>query len=123
MLTIKFSVTAEMKLFNIFVGVLYAGLMITNDGIKILEYNCRFGDPETEVILPLLESDLFSIISSCCDGTLEKEEIKWKKDLTAVGVVMASSGYPDTPKKGQVITGNYPHFVSTRSLIRLFTKL
>ncbi|XP_044758576.1 trifunctional purine biosynthetic protein adenosine-3 [Coccinella septempunctata] len=88
-----------------YVGVLYAGLMITSDGIKILEYNCRFGDPETEVILPLLESDLYSIISSCCDGTLDKSEIRWKEGLTAVGVVMASCGYPGTPKKGQEITG------------------
>ncbi|KAL3273731.1 hypothetical protein HHI36_015160 [Cryptolaemus montrouzieri] len=88
-----------------YVGVLYAGLMITKHGIKVLEYNCRFGDPETEVILPLLESDLYSIIYSCCNGTLESTEIKWKHNLTAVGVVMASKGYPESSSKGQVITG------------------
>ncbi|XP_045477658.1 trifunctional purine biosynthetic protein adenosine-3 [Harmonia axyridis] len=88
-----------------YIGVLYAGLMITNDGIKILEYNCRFGDPETEVILPLLESDLYSIISSCCNGSLHRMEIKWKTELKAVGVVMASCGYPATSTKGEIITG------------------
>lgn len=89
-----------------FVGVLYAGLMMTDQGPKVLEFNCRFGDPETEVILPLLESDLYQLMLSCCNGKLIQQELKWKQDLTAVGVVMASRGYPETSSKGQVITGN-----------------
>lgn len=89
-----------------FAGVLYAGLMLTNQGPKVLEFNCRFGDPETEVILPLLHSDLFQLMLSCCEGTLNQQELKWKDGLTAVGVVMASRGYPETSSKGQVITGN-----------------
>lgn len=92
-----------MLLFHI--GVLYAGLMLTEDGPKVLEFNCRFGDPETEVILPLLESDLYQLMLSCCEGKLNSQELIWKDDLTAVGVVMASKGYPETSSKGQVITG------------------
>lgn len=88
-----------------FVGVLYAGLMLTPNGPKVLEFNCRFGDPETEVILPLLESDLFEIIIACCEGRLKNIELVWKTDVSAVGVVMASRGYPETSSKGQVITG------------------
>nr|CAI5819876.1 unnamed protein product [Callosobruchus analis] len=87
-----------------FVGVLYAGLMLTKDGPKVLEFNCRFGDPETEVILPLLNSDLYDIMTACCEGTLSNQQIQWKHNLTAVGVVMASRGYPETSSKGQVIT-------------------
>ncbi|VEN45085.1 unnamed protein product [Callosobruchus maculatus] len=88
-----------------FVGVLYAGLMLTKDGPKVLEFNCRFGDPETEVILPLLNSDLYDIMTACCEGTLSSQQIQWKENLTAVGVVMASRGYPETSSKGQIITG------------------
>ncbi|CAH1964958.1 unnamed protein product [Acanthoscelides obtectus] len=88
-----------------FVGVLYAGLMLTKDGPKVLEFNCRFGDPETEVILPLLASDLYDIMTACCEGTLSSQRIQWKENLTAVGVVIASRGYPETSSKGQVITG------------------
>ncbi|XP_063917756.1 trifunctional purine biosynthetic protein adenosine-3 [Zophobas morio] len=88
-----------------FVGVLYAGLMLTPSGPKVLEFNCRFGDPETEVLLPLLESDLFEIMETCCSGSLNKIDLFWKNNLTAVGVVMASRGYPETSSKGQVITG------------------
>ncbi|KAJ8949334.1 hypothetical protein NQ314_008254 [Rhamnusium bicolor] len=79
--------------------------MLTNDGPKVLEFNCRFGDPETEVILPLLDSDLYDIMTACCNGTLKTQELKWKENITAVGVVMASRGYPETSSKGQVITG------------------
>ncbi|XP_028145716.2 trifunctional purine biosynthetic protein adenosine-3 [Diabrotica virgifera virgifera] len=88
-----------------FVGVLYAGLMLTPDGPKTLEFNCRFGDPETEVVLPLLESDLYDIMLSCAEGTLHKQDIKWKQNISAVGVVLASRGYPETSSKGQVISG------------------
>ncbi|XP_044253731.1 trifunctional purine biosynthetic protein adenosine-3 [Tribolium madens] len=87
-----------------FVGVLYAGLMLTPHGVKVLEFNCRFGDPETEVILPLLDSDLYTVMSECCNGNLDKIDLCWKSGLHAVGVVMASRGYPETSSKGQVIT-------------------
>lgn len=79
--------------------------MLTKDGPKVLEFNCRFGDPETEVILPLLNSDLYEIMVSCCNGTLNTIELRWKGGLSAVGVVMASRGYPETSSKGQIITG------------------
>lgn len=84
---------------------MYAGLMLTKDGPKVLEFNCRFGDPETEVILPLLESDLYEIMMACCKGDLANVELKWKTGISAVGVVLASRGYPETSSKGQVITG------------------
>lgn len=89
-----------------YVGVLYAGLMLTKDGPKVLEFNCRFGDPETEVLLPLLESDLYSVMKACCHGNLGTFELQWKESKYAVGVVLASRGYPETSSKGQVITGN-----------------
>ncbi|XP_025836538.1 trifunctional purine biosynthetic protein adenosine-3 isoform X2 [Agrilus planipennis] len=88
-----------------FVGVLYAGLILTEKGPKVLEFNCRFGDPETEVILPLLETDLLEVMVSCCQGRLHNVELKWKENLTAVGVVLASRGYPASSSKGDVITG------------------
>ncbi len=89
-------------------GVLYAGLILTDDGIKVLEFNCRFGDPETQVILPLLESDLLEITEACANGKLSeiKDQIKWKKGA-AVCVVLASDGYPGSYKKGKHITGVY----------------
>lgn len=93
-----------------YTGVLYAGLMLTPNGPKVLEFNCRFGDPETEVILPLLESDLYEIMLSCCEGTLESQPLKWKKNVSAVGVVMASRGYPETSSKGQIIKGTVNNF-------------
>lgn len=86
-------------------GVLYAGLMLTPNGPKTLEYNCRFGDPETQVILPLLETDLYVIMKACTTGTLSETDIKWKNNVSAVGVVMASAGYPETSTKGCEITG------------------
>ncbi|XP_014217196.1 trifunctional purine biosynthetic protein adenosine-3, partial [Copidosoma floridanum] len=86
-----------------FTGVLYAGIMLTKDGPKVLEFNCRFGDPETQVILPLLESDLFLIMKACCEGTLNQDLVSWKKDFFSVGVIMASRGYPESSSKGQVI--------------------
>uniref|UniRef100_A0A914CW69 Trifunctional purine biosynthetic protein adenosine-3 n=1 Tax=Acrobeloides nanus TaxID=290746 RepID=A0A914CW69_9BILA len=79
-------------------GILYAGLMITSDGPKILEYNCRFGDPETEVILPLLETDLYEICEACCKGTLHEIDVKWSKK-SVIGIVMAIQGYPGAFKK------------------------
>ncbi|KRT78434.1 hypothetical protein AMK59_6588, partial [Oryctes borbonicus] len=88
-----------------YIGVLYAGLMLTKDGPKVLEFNCRFGDPETQVILPLLESDLYSLMIACCNSSLDTTVLKWKANVSAVGVVMASRGYPESSSKGQVITG------------------
>lgn len=79
--------------------------MLTKNGPKVLEFNCRFGDPETEVILPLLDSDLYKIMLACCTETLANVELKWKSHLCAVGVVLASRGYPETSSKGQVIKG------------------
>ncbi|EDV99019.1 trifunctional purine biosynthetic protein adenosine-3 [Drosophila grimshawi] len=86
-------------------GVLYAGLMLTRDGPRVLEFNCRFGDPETQVILPLLESDLFEVMLACCTGQLDKVSLQWRTNLSAVGVVLASAGYPETSTKGCLITG------------------
>lgn len=81
-------------------GVLYAGIMLTPNGPKTLEFNCRFGDPETQVLLPLMESDLFEVMLACCEQRLSQVNIEWKKNVSAVGVVMASKGYPETSTKG-----------------------
>lgn len=86
-------------------GVLYAGMMLTPSGPKTLEFNCRFGDPETQVILPLLESDLFEIMDATCDDKLDTVQLKFREGTSAVGVVMASKGYPETSTKGCVIKG------------------
>ncbi|MCL6559422.1 MAG: phosphoribosylamine--glycine ligase [Firmicutes bacterium] len=87
-----------------FKGVLYTGLMLTNKGPRVLEYNCRFGDPETQVVLPRLETDLIDIIEACIDGSLDRSSIRWKDDR-AVCVVLASGGYPDAYEKGKAIKG------------------
>lgn len=87
-----------------YTGVLYTGLMITDRGPKVLEYNCRFGDPETQAVLPLLESDLVQIFSDIADGYLNIDEIKWK-DAQAACVVLASKGYPEAAEKGVSIEG------------------
>ena len=86
-----------------FVGVLYAGLMLTPNGIRVLEFNCRFGDPETQVVLPLLETDLVEIAEACIAGRLNEIDIQWKNGA-AVCVVLASKGYPEKPEKGQVVS-------------------
>ncbi|KAM4795614.1 trifunctional purine biosynthetic protein adenosine-3 [Rhinophrynus dorsalis] len=88
-----------------YVGVLYAGLMLTKNGPKVLEFNCRFGDPECQVILPLLQSDLYDVIQATIDGRLASSMPVWKEDHAAVTVVMASAGYPGTYPKGLEITG------------------
>lgn len=85
-------------------GCLYAGLMITKKGPKVIEFNCRFGDPETQVVLPLLDSDLVEVMLACVDGKLAETEVKWSKDA-AVCVVMAAKGYPGSYAKGDAITG------------------
>ncbi|MCI6927714.1 MAG: phosphoribosylamine--glycine ligase [Ruminococcus sp.] len=86
-----------------FKGCLYFGLMLTKDGPKVIEYNCRFGDPETQVVLPLLESDLFTVMNATTDGTLSETDVKFK-DADACCVIMASDGYPVSYKKGYEIT-------------------
>ena len=86
-----------------FKGVLYGGLMKTPSGIKVIEFNCRFGDPETEVVLPLLETDIYEIFSAVADGT-SMPEIRWK-ERASMGFVMASKGYPGSYEKGFEIEG------------------
>ena len=86
-----------------FKGCLYFGLMITKDGPKVIEYNCRFGDPETQVVLPLLRSDLFTIMRAVTDGTLSETEVEFY-DKNAACVIMASEGYPVAYEKGYEIT-------------------
>lgn len=88
-----------------FKGVLYVGLMITDAGPKVLEFNCRFGDPETQVLLPRLKSDLVPLLIACMDGTLEQHADAQWYDEAAACVVMASGGYPDPYETGVVITG------------------
>jgi phosphoribosylamine--glycine ligase len=85
-------------------GVLYAGLMVDGDRIRVLEFNARFGDPETQVILPRLEGDLAEILTACAEGTLDRVKIGWKAG-PCVGVVMASGGYPGSYAKGLPIAG------------------
>jgi phosphoribosylamine--glycine ligase len=85
-------------------GVLYGGLMITNNGPKVLEFNARFGDPEAQVTLPLLETDLVDIMLAVIDNRLEEIDIEWSEDA-CVGVVMASGGYPGSYKTGFPISG------------------
>lgn len=88
-----------------YVGCLYAGLMITLQGPKVVEFNARFGDPETQVVLPLLDSDLGQIMMACATGTLTTDMVKWK-DSSAACVILASKGYPETSSKGDVIHGD-----------------
>lgn len=87
-----------------FKGCLYFGLMLTPDGPKVIEYNCRFGDPETQVVLPLLESDLLTVMQATTNGTLDKTEVKFS-DGAAACVILASGGYPLAYEKGKEITG------------------
>jgi phosphoribosylamine--glycine ligase len=87
-----------------FVGALFAGLMLARDGARVLEFNCRFGDPETQVLMPLLVSDLIEIADACTAGQLSQVEVKWKTGAAAC-VVIAAGGYPDKPKAGDMING------------------
>ncbi len=86
-----------------FKGCLYFGLMLTENGPKVIEYNCRFGDPETQVVLPLLESDLLTVMQATTDGTLADTEVKFR-DAHACCVIMASKGYPQSYEKGYAMT-------------------
>ena len=94
-----------------FKGCLYFGLMLTPKGPKVIEYNCRFGDPETQVVLPLLESDLLTVMQATTNGTLEKTEVKFGKG-SACCVIMASRGYPTAYEKGFEMT--IPAGISSR---------
>lgn len=104
-----------------YVGVLYAGLMLTPSGAKLLEFNCRFGDPETQVLLPLLKTDLLSVLLACVRGELADLQLEWQTGAAAC-VVLAAAGYPETPRKGDVIVGladavgthSYPFQAGTR---------
>lgn len=87
-----------------FKGCLYFGLMLTKEGPKVVEYNCRFGDPETQVVLPMLKSDLFTIMKACHDGTLADVDVEWADGACAC-VIEASGGYPQHYEKGYEITG------------------
>jgi len=87
-----------------FKGVLFIGLMIENNQAKVLEYNARFGDPETEVVLPRLKSDLIDIMLKCIEGNLTEDDLQWE-DNKCVTVILASGGYPESYEKGKEITG------------------
>lgn len=87
-----------------FQGCLYAGLMKTADGLKVIEFNCRFGDPETQVVLPLLESDLLDLLLACAEARLGQPELRWKPGA-AVTVVLASGGYPGAYQTGKPVEG------------------
>ena len=86
-----------------FTGCLYYGLMLTKNGPKVIEYNCRFGDPETQVVLPLLESDLLTVMQATTNGTLEETEVRFS-DKHACCVITASAGYPESYQKGFEMT-------------------
>lgn len=85
-------------------GFLYAGLVLTDQGPQVLEFNCRLGDPETQVVLPLLESDLVKAIVACLDGEAQALNLTWSNEA-AVDVVLAAAGYPEEPQRGDPITG------------------
>lgn len=87
-----------------FKGIIFFGLMLTPKGMKVIEYNARFGDPETQVVLPRLKSDLMEIFEACVDGTLDQVNVEWEDNGTAC-VVLASGGYPEKYTKGYEITG------------------
>ena len=87
-----------------FKGVIYFGMMLTPEGPKVVEYNARFGDPECQAVLSLLETDLMDILEACVDGTLDQLDVKFK-DAASCCLVLASGGYPVAYEKGKEITG------------------
>ncbi|SRR6266568_3870298 len=87
-----------------FVGCLYPGLMMTQDGPKVIEFNSRFGDPEMESYMRLLDSDLYEFLNACVEGTLDKIKVKWSKK-SACCIILASAGYPESSHKGDIISG------------------
>lgn len=88
-----------------FRGVLFAGLMLTGDGMRLVEYNVRFGDPECQALLPRLRSDLLPAFVAACEGELGTFDLRWREDAHCVAVVMAANGYPAAPREGTVIDG------------------
>lgn len=101
---VKPTIRALAEMGQPYVGVLYAGLMLTRDGPKLIEYNCRFGDPETQALMLRLKDDLVTLLLACCDGTLDKVTARWFDDV-ALTVVMCARGYPGEPEKGTEIRG------------------
>ena len=87
-----------------FRGVLYAGLMLTSDGAKVIEFNARWGDPECQALLPRLRSDLLPALLAACDGELARFDLRWKPQAT-VAVVLAARGYPGAYRRGSAISG------------------
>jgi phosphoribosylamine--glycine ligase len=85
-------------------GFLYAGLMLTADGMQVLEFNCRMGDPETQALMPRLEDDLLELVTDAAQGSLSERRLEWRDDA-AVDVVLAAPGYPDAPERGSPISG------------------
>ena len=89
---------------NPYRGFLYAGLVLTGQGPQVLEFNCRLGDPETQAVLPLLDSDLLEVILACLEGGASSVDLSWSEH-TAVDVVLAAAGYPESPRRGDPISG------------------
>src|SRR5437588_12219347 len=87
-----------------FRGLLFPGLMITSDGARVLEFNCRFGDPETQALLPRMKSDLLPLLEATIDGKIDSYTIDWDKRAT-VTVVLASAGYPGKYETGKALSG------------------
>lgn len=105
MVEIEKKVVAELAREGItYSGCLYGGFMLTEDGPKVLEFNARFGDPETQVVLPRMKADLVSVFMACDNGSLTEDMVSWDDDW-AVSVVLTSAGYPGSYEKGKVITG------------------
>jgi phosphoribosylamine--glycine ligase len=88
-----------------FVGILYPGVMLTAEGPKVFEFNVRFGDPETQTYMRMLETDILGILEACALGTLHEIDIHWRNDISACNVILASAGYPGSYEKGKQITG------------------
>ena len=101
---VKPTVRALADMGHPYVGVLYAGLILTQDGPKLIEYNARFGDPETQVLMPRLRDDILTLMLATVDGTLDKISVRWRDDF-ALAVVMAAKGYPNDYVKGTEIKG------------------
>jgi phosphoribosylamine--glycine ligase len=101
---VKPTIRALAEMDHPYVGVLYAGLILTKDGPKLIEYNCRFGDPECQVLMMRLKDDLVTLLLACCDGTLDKVTARWF-DEVALTVVLCAMGYPGEIQKGTEIRG------------------
>ncbi len=100
----------------IYKGIMYAGLILTDDGVKVLEFNCRFGDPETQVVVPRIKNDLLPAMQACIDGNLEEGMLEWRDESCAC-VVMASGGYPGKYEKGKIIKGLDAPYVKSNVIV------